>query len=299
MRKIVLLILVLLITGCNLNASENPAPVRNTSEAVSGDDEAAVEEVMPPEEAAVEEIPTPDGPFERDRALVIAGEEEIVYDWSSERCEEEHIPDIAPRAFRDAEDMVYLTIGHLTTYGMIGPDLDSVKTDCSALMMTSDLNDDPTQFNDGEWIGGLYTEDGNTIYAILHSEYRGLLHTSTRPGQCPSGDYLTCLDTALTMAISTDGGKSFQDFAPSPDHLVATLPYQYNDQGISSGLRQPSNIIKGPDDYFYVYSSLRDYPIGDQWICLMRTDNLADPGSWRYWDGSGFTGKFLTPISTT
>ena len=49
------------------------------------------------------------------------------------------------------------------------------------------------------------------------------------------------------MAVSTDGGATFDDLAPPPDHLIATLPYPYDDDGVPSGIRQPSNIVAGPD----------------------------------------------------
>ena len=38
-------------------------------------------------------------------------------------------------------------------------------------------------------------------------------------------------------------------------------------------------------------------PQGDQQagVCLMRTDRLDDPASWRGWDGRDFTVKFTDP----
>jgi hypothetical protein len=138
----------------------------------------------------------------------------------------------------------------------------------------------------------------------VHNEYRGDTHNAARPGQCPSGERLTCLDTSVTMVISTDGGDSYQDILEPPNHMVATLPYTFNDQGVPSGLRQPSNIIRGQDGYFYVYTNISDYPVnpGDfppQWVCAMRTDDLSDPSSWRFWDGEGFSGKFVNPYIET
>lgn len=289
MKKLSWLVLVLLVTGCQsgepvvLDSESEPTPV------------VAIAETETPQSAPTDANVPLENHTASNLALSISGPEEMVFDWTNDRCEDEHIPDIAPRAFRDASGRVQLTIGHINTYRMVGPDLNNLESDCSAPVMTSDLDDDPAMFNDGEWIGSLYTEDGETIYAILHNEYRGHLHGAARPGQCPSGDYLTCLDTSLTMAISTDGGDTYQDIAEAPNHLIATLPYTFDDQGVPSGLRQPSNIIQGPDDYFYVFSNISDYPTEEQWVCLMRTDTLDDPSSWRYWDGNGFNGKFINP----
>ena len=173
----------------------------------------------------------------RELSVSVTGLEEIVFDWTEDRCEEEHIPDIATRAFRDAEGSVQLWIGHYVNYRMIGPNLDEVESDCTVLM-DSDYDSDPAMFNDSEWLAAPYTEDGETVYAIMHNEYRGDTHSAARPGQCPSGDRLTCLDTSVTMAISTDGGDSFGDILEPPDHMVATMPYTFNDQGVPSGLRQ-------------------------------------------------------------
>lgn len=285
MKKLGILILALILIGCQ--SGEAPAPEAD-GQSTNGNSSETTEEPVAP---TPEPTPLPEPPaFE----LVVAGPEEIVFDWTTDRCEDENIPDIAPRAFRDAEGRVHLTVGHLNTYRMSGPDLDNVQIDCSAPISTSDLDPDPAMFNDGEWISSLYTEDGQTIYAVIHNEYRGHLHGDVRPDQCPSKNYLTCLDTSITMKISTDGGASFQDIAEAPNHLIATLPYTFNDQGIPSGLRQPT-IIKGQDGYFYIFANISDYPEEEHRLCLMRTVNLDDPSSWRFWEGSDFIGEFVNP----
>lgn len=234
-----------------------------------------------------------------EQRIVVTGPEEVVFDWTTDRCEPEHIPDIAARAFRDADGTVQLTIGHWNTYRMVGPTLDAVASDCSRVLMSSDFDSDPSQFNDSEWMGAPYTFDGETIYAVVHNEYRGDTHTGARPGQCPSGQRLPCLDTSFTMAVSTDGGDSFDDILPPPNHLVATLPYQYVDDSVPSGIRQPSNIIEGPDGFFYLFGNVSDQPDEQQWVCAMRTDDLADPSSWRYWDGTEFAGVWKNPYVDT
>jgi hypothetical protein len=230
--------------------------------------------------------------------VTVTGEPEMVFDWSTDACEPENIPDIAANAYRDADGNAQLTIGHYVTYRMIGPELDDVTIDCSAPQLRSSYDDDPSQFNDSEWIGSTYTPDGRTVYAIVHNEYRGDTHGSARPDQCPSGQRLPCLDTSFTLAVSEDGGTTFNDAAAAPDHLIATLPYEYRDDTVPSGIRQPSNIIEGPDGFFYLFGNVSDQPDEKQWICAMRTEDLADPSSWRYWDGSAFTGVWSNPYLT-
>lgn len=233
--------------------------------------------------------------------IEISGEPEVVFDWTDDNCEDEHIPDIAARAFRDADGMVQLWIGHYYNYRMVGPDLNSVESDCTQLLRSA-FDSEPGMFNDSSWLASPYTFDGNTIYAIVLNEYRGDTHGAVRPDQCPSGERLTCLDTSLVMTISTDGGDSFQPISEPPNHLIGTSPYPFNDQGGPSGIRQPSNIIKR-DGFYYVFTSIMDdvkpgAEWGEDWVCLMRTDDLSDPGSWRFWDGEDFTGQFVNPYTT-
>jgi hypothetical protein len=227
--------------------------------------------------------------------VTVTGDEEMVFEWSEDACEPENIPDIASRAFRDAEGQVQLVIGHYVNYRMVGPSLDDLVIDCTAPIMRSDFDPDPSQFNDSEWITSPYTFDGVTIYAVVHNEYRGDTHGAARPSQCPSGERFTCLDTSITMAVSTDGGTSFRDIAPPPDHMSATLPYVLVVAVLFSGLRQPSNIVRGPDDAFYVFSNVSDYPDEDQWVCAIRSEDLSDPQAWRFWNGTAFAGAFLDP----
>jgi hypothetical protein len=303
MKKIVFLLFVLLVSGCQPSAPvDSVAENEPTSVTPAGDNEPIL--VSPTDENETYQfVPVDENGVSdesaRDLSLEISGPEEVVFDWANDRCEDENIPDIAARAFRDADGMVQLWIGHYVNYRMIGPDLNNLEPDCT-LLMRSDYDPDPSKFNDSEWLAAPYTEDGTTIYGIVHNEYRGDTHSAARPGQCPSGDRLTCLDTSVTMVISTDGGDSYDDILDPPNHMVATLPYTFNDQGVPSGLRQPSNIIQDEDGYFYVYTNISDYPVDPadfppQWVCAMRTNNISDPSSWRFWDGENFSGQFVNP----
>src|SRR5436309_4060867 len=62
------------------------------------------------------------------------GAEEVVFDWSTMRCEDNNAPDAAARAFRDAHDRVQLTISRFVNYRMIGPSLDNLNSDCLVTM---------------------------------------------------------------------------------------------------------------------------------------------------------------------
>lgn len=222
--------------------------------------------------------------------LRIVGDEEVVFDWTTNRCNQENIPDLAFRAFRDIENQVQAIINHKTNYRMVGPDLNNLTIDCNPIMLSQN-NPDPSLYTDAEWIAAPYTEDGQTIYALIHNEYQGHMH----PGQCPQNDYFSCWDNSITLAVSTDGGLTYAEALPPPDHLVARLPYPYEAGKGPMGYRSPSNIIKGQDDYYYSFFNVIDYGTQIQWTCLMRTADLAQPNSWRFWNGTAFEGEFVNP----
>ena len=178
-------------------------------------------------------------------------------------------------------------------YRFLGPDLNNLTINCEAIMR-SDYDPDPSQFNDAEWIAATYTEDGQTIYALIHNEYRGHLH----PGYCPQNDYFACWDNSITLGISRDGGKSYNEAFPPPAHLVARFPYPYQAGAGPEGFRAPSNIIKGEDGFYYNFFNVSEYQTQNQWVCLMRTDDLSQPGAWRFWNGTGFEGQFADPYTT-
>ena len=219
----------------------------------------------------------------------ITGPEEIVFDWSSDRCETEDIPDLPARAFRDADGNVQLIASNRR---MIGSDLDSLVRDCS-LTMGSDVDPNPAHHNDWELLHALYTTDGQNIHALVHNEYTGHTH----PGMCPSGSYFQCWYNSVTYASSTDQGKTYTHL-PAPAHLVASVPYRYVPDSGPYGIFNPSNIIHNPADGYY-YSMLHLEPSGEQqWgTGVMRTRTIDDPSSWRCWDGSGFNAAFVNPYT--
>ena len=230
--------------------------------------------------------------------LVPTGPEEMVFDWTTDRCEDLNIPDISSRAIRNADGLVQLYIGHYVTYRMVGPDLEHLEMDCSQPVFTSSFDSDPARFDEASWIAAPYTDDGRTVYAVIHNEYRGSVFQPD--GLCPKGDYLSCIDVTLTMAKSTDGGATYSFIAEPPDHLIASLPYTYDPEGVASGLWQTSNLLRRDDGYFYLMTNIAAYPTNTglpprQWSCLLRSNDLADTASWRYWDGTGFDGRFIDP----
>ena len=56
----------------------------------------------------------------------------------------------------------------------------------------------------------------------------------------------------------------------------------------------PSNIIRR-DGYWYVFIFAESYGAQRRGACLLRSDNIEDPTSWRAWDGQDFTIAFVDP----
>jgi hypothetical protein len=227
-------------------------------------------------------------------AIDVVGPPQTVFDWSSDACEAQHIPDLPVRAFRDERARVQLILPHSVNRRMIGPDLDRVAVDCTVIMRSTG-NPDPAAFDDREWIASVYTEDGRSVAALIHDEYHGDEH----PGRCPTGVYERCWYNAVTFARSSDGGRSFQQ-PPTPDGPIAGSPRRYAPDVGPSGAFAPSNIVRNPDDgLYYAIVKVMEPEDGVRGSCVMRTANPADPSSWRAWDGTGFEFEFVNPYEAT
>ena len=214
-----------------------------------------------------------------------------VVDWSADQCDDPDIPDTPARAFRDPAGRVNLISSHYTTRSAIGPQLDSVTHQCP-VVMSSPQNPDPAMFADMEWISAPYILGDGRVFSLVHMEHRGALH----PGQCPSANFFMCWFNSITLAKSTDGGATFQNAATPPGNLVASIPYRYQADTGPAGLMQPSNIIRsGADGTFYALLAAHGYGAQQRGVCVMRTDDITDPTSWRAWDGNSYSVRFINP----
>jgi hypothetical protein len=223
-------------------------------------------------------------------AVAVIGPAETVFDWSSQACEPEHIPDLPARAFRDYQGQVQLILPHYINRRLVGPSLGSVEVDCT-VTMRSTQNPDPAAFDDREWIASVHTQDGRSIAALIHEEYQGHEH----PGRCPSGIYERCWYNAITFARSDDGGRSF--YQPVlPDRLIGSSPRPYTPDIGPFGLFAPSNIVRNPEDgQYYVLAQTVEPEDETRGTCVMRTSDPASPSSWRAWDGEAFDVEFSNP----
>lgn len=227
--------------------------------------------------------------FASAQITVTLGPEEMVFDWSTQNCEAEDIPDLPARAFRDNQNKVQLIATHNVNRRFIGNSLSTVVHQCPVIMSSSN-DPNPANYNHKEWIAAPYTLDGQTVYALVHNEFQG----QAVPGSCMFSTYPACWYNAITLAQSTNRGVSYTQL-PTPQHLVASVPYQYNNgAGYPFGYFNPSNIIQ-KDGYYYSIIHAENHMLQQHGACVMRTQNLADPTSWRFWNGANFTNIPVNP----
>lgn len=217
----------------------------------------------------------------------VAGRPQVVFDRSREGCGQAEEPDLPVRAFRNASGQVQLLLPHYETYRMAGPSLNRLRSVCRPVM-TSIEDPDPRRFQDRRWVASPFTADGSHVWALVHEEYQGNRH----PGHCPERAYYPCWYNAITLARSSDGGRSYQQPRP-PRQLVAASSNRYRPGSGPSGVFAPSNMVKR-GGRFYALVRVREpgLPSGD---CLIRSGDLRAPGSWRAWDGSSFDVAFDDP----
>ncbi len=219
----------------------------------------------------------------------ITGSEEIVFDWTTQKCSQDDIPDIPARAFRDNQNRVQLIDSHYINRRFIGSDLNNLIHDCT-IIFNAHLNPDPSKYDDHEWLHSVYTLDGTTVYALIHNEYHGYLYDPN----CTMG-YNGCWQNSVTFAQSINGGDSYSHTTP-PNHLVASIPYQYTANTGPVGVFNPGNIVyRASDGYYYALLHLEQYQAQQVGTCVMRTNNLADPTSWRAWNGTSYSVQFINP----
>jgi hypothetical protein len=264
----------------------------------------------------------------------IAGPESTAFDWTTQRCDDaqgdpddHHIADLGARAFRDASGRQQLMMTHSSfpnTQGgadlggarrLVGTSLNTVNVDCTQTML-SDRNMDPDTFNNHEWIASPYTTDGQKVYSTVYNEYYGWEDSTPTNPQCYQSTFAgECWYSGLTLATSTNQGDSFSTTNP----LVAALPFKYQvptgaTNGLAVGYFANSNIVRNPrDGYYYTAFGALEPKAGQpgadvqqRGTCVMRTQNLGDPMSWRAWgngDGNAntpdaFDVQFVNPYLT-
>jgi hypothetical protein len=219
------------------------------------------------------------------------------------------IPDVCARAQRRNDGSILLISGNSRgNFYEEGPDFTHLTRNCSTpAPLDSNFTPDPAQFDYQRWIVAAYREVNgahpNRMYTLVHHEFHDHDPAHTPPCPIPNNG---CIYYGITLAYSDDGGRSYTQ-PPAPTRLVAELPYPW-DYLLSNmpGIRPPpnygygagTNIVRAADGYYYALTTAVYDPLDvvhSSITCLMRTNDLSDAQSWRYWDGQGFNHQTRDP----
>ena len=222
--------------------------------------------------------------------IEVIGEEELVFDYDRDACEELDFPDAPARAIRIG-DRTRLYAPHFINRSMFGSSLDDLVQDC-VVNYEGSQSADPAEYDDLSWIVAPYVVDEQTVISLIHTEYQGHRHK----GRCSSPSYHQCWMNSISVVPSIDGGRTFER-PKAEERLVAMLPYQYDgDAGKTTGYMNPSNIIR-KDGAFFFLAYAASYGHQKSGNCIFRADHPAKAKNWRAWDGKSFSVEFRNPYA--
>jgi hypothetical protein len=230
----------------------------------------------------------------REPEIRVVGPEEVVFNWVHDHCEllpsdpkSLDIPDLAPKAFRDSTGRIHMFGHNKANVPLIATSLDRASHPTCRSMFTSRYDGDPSRFSDSEWLLSPYTLNGKDVFALVHNEYHGWEHIKT----CK---FSKCVYTAITSAMSTDGGVSFSKI-PLPKGLVAAPSIRFSADMNRVGVHDPTNIFRNPhDNQFYFLAYADGWSKQKPGMCLFRSQELSGD-TWRAWDGRSFTLRMISP----
>ncbi len=221
-----------------------------------------------------------------DVSVEITGVPSIVFDSARDGCSSVDVPDINPRAFRDASGRIVMFALHHVAHPLRGPDIAHLTIDCRSALDSRD-DPDPAHYNGRNFIAATWTGDGRTVSALVHEEYH-----ADQFHRCRVTGDIGCWYNTILSYRSKNGGGSFAKTAPS---IVAVAPFRQElGQGRHRGFFNPSNIVHDAGHYYALISTTgwSGQPFGN---CLFRTDDPATAGSWRAFDGRAFSIRYDDP----
>ncbi|MGE3244728.1 MAG: hypothetical protein AB7F96_20445 [Beijerinckiaceae bacterium] len=222
--------------------------------------------------------------------LRLTGPQETMFR-PGEGCDGHDVPDLNPRAFRDAGGQIVMFALHYINRPLRGPSLDALKVDCK-VAFGSPNNADPAKWATLNWIAATWTGDGKRIEAIVHHEYHADQHGRCNVPKAARKPGLTCWYNALLAARSNDGGASFARHAYP---VVAAPPFRQElEQQRHRGFFNPSNIFSD-GKYKYFFAAETGWPGQMHGVCLFRSADPGRPRSWRAFDGKAFSIRYDDP----
>jgi hypothetical protein len=215
------------------------------------------------------------------------GPDIVLFDPVRQGCDGNDIPDMPLRAYRDAEGKVAAFALHYENRRLSGTSPEKLSLDCG-IVFRATRNGDPRRYDDRAWLAATYTEDGRTVFGLVHHEFQADAH----PGRCTFPDYIQCWWNSILSVSSRDGGRTF--LRQSPAVMAASPTPSETGQGRHRGFFNPSNIVKQGGAYFTLIATT-GWPGQASGVCLFRNTDLAQSGHWRAHDGQGFAARFPDP----
>lgn len=237
---------------------------------------------------------------------VAVGGKEVVFDYTTDRCSDLDLPDQPARFVRAEDASLVLIDGNAPRHYLSrGADFNSLRRVCNrAALVSADLRT-AESYENWEWLWVVYRE-GTRWHALIHNEFHDAISSTCRVGDPSPGN--PCWYNSITYAVSDDGGGAF--VKPSaPQHVVAPAPNVWvppppgatspTGYWFAEGYRAPTNVVRAGDGHYYSLIELFPTIFSDsRGLCVIRTDRLDDPASWRAWDGSGFNLSMMSPYAT-
>ncbi len=183
-----------------------------------GNDVESVDERPTSPESAEPSTTTSIPPESVNPTVSLLGDEEVVFDWSEDRCHDEMRPDLSTRAFRTADGNVSLTLADPTNLRLVGADFDSLVPMCPAIR-ESRYDPNPAHYDHFQWLGATYTEDGSTIHAVIHNEFHG----DKVAGWSARRDFSLVQGESSWSYSGRSGGEPFEMTIASSEGQATTL----------------------------------------------------------------------------
>ena len=228
------------------------------------------------------------------------------FNYSRDSCFAGDVVDETLAAFRLRDGSIRMIGGNgdVGPCSFVGPSLLNMTRDCatgpvirSRVNMTA-----PGDFPHKMWLPATWVEDdGVTVHGLVHDEYHAGSAWGQPASMCPSNNPDKCWYSAAIAVKSTDGGKSFRRVtsAANPNAVAIAAPIPYKPDAGTQGAPGHRGIVSGRngDGFYYVMpdcaylAQLGRHP----GKCVFRTRTIADPTSWRGWNGTAWAARWFDP----
>jgi hypothetical protein len=219
-------------------------------------------------------------------SVKLSGAPETVYDWKKDHCEQWMVPDAPVRALVDASGKVVLFSANASNWSMTGSSLDKLVKSCGSAFKANQIAD-PKAFDAEGWIEATFTQDGSNVLALVSNDWSPKKAANpVKSAACPAVGSSPCDYMSITIARSSDGGKTFK--YQSGAHVLAAMPFsQLSNKHPMICFATASNMIEAAG-YIYTFLGARAQSPAQTGSCIFRTSVASNGAAWEYWNGKAF-----------